>query len=740
MMVGFRWRGALSVLALGCLASLSGAEEIWRVDGGRTSISFNTALAKDLGLRINKIEQTAKPVSDMEDPVGFRVNPGSNYEFRVRQGAHREIIGGTIVQDGGFTLGSMRKSLQLKGFSVGARGIIGSDGYVLYSPATGTTPLFTISHVQQSFDPKTGSVGMGYADLEITPQLAKLLEKGDVAGTVIGSITIEGHATKLRGMDTVPPPPGGGPDLATDVKLEDMSGLSYQGHIGTYPTGRTAFAMSTTSCNNSATVNIDWYSPNQGGSPMDTRHPYIMQNLYRLSNGRFEQIGWAWAKHGFFATNASSCAGGSCAGGGGSILKPKCTDTYGVGNNNDRNYLGPRDEINGLTGVWNNMNSFFAMYSGNVWNSAHGSGWNAIDHRLEVNDADLTNSSGTDQLFYEANYVCKDDIDTYNNIGSRRTTISWSGTSYNVSTNDAQIFGPAVQNRWPGSSNSIAQPRTDGDAWVAVKVTDNGNGTWHYDYAVYNHTLDRAIREFAIPIQMGATVSNYGYHDLDTNTANDWVAVNSGGVIRFVGPDFATNPTGNALRFSRMFNFRFDANVGPVSSIATLGLFRPGSFSNVTATTTGPAYDYVGPWGYTVIQGVQTGGSLASLMAVDNDRLLDQLDELTPNGEIEFVGRSTAATASEFRFKVVARASRTDMIQQIQLFNYTSTAFETLDSRGSTLNDSTAEVVVTTNPARFIAGGDLTVKSRILWTPTAEVDGFDGWGTAVNQAVWKTTP
>jgi hypothetical protein len=36
-------------------------------------------------------------------------------------------------------------------------------------------------------------------------------------------------------------------------------------------------------------------------------------------------------------------------------------------------------------------------------------------------------------------------------------------------------------------------PGTDGRAFVAYKVTNPSAGVWHYEYAVYNMNLDRAI-------------------------------------------------------------------------------------------------------------------------------------------------------------------------------------------------------------------------------------------------------
>ena len=55
--------------------------------------------------------------------------------------------------------------------------------------------------------------------------------------------------------------------------------------------GATGFAIGTESCN-VGTCELDWLS----GTPF---HPVIAQNMFRLHEGRFEQIGTGWLKHGF---------------------------------------------------------------------------------------------------------------------------------------------------------------------------------------------------------------------------------------------------------------------------------------------------------------------------------------------------------------------------------------------------------------------------------------------------------
>src|SRR5437870_2895041 len=76
-----------------------------------------------------------------------------------------------------------------------------------------------------------------------------------------------------------------------DVIVGDLPDVSnYGGALSKH-----AFAVGTTSCNLGDTQ-LAWVDCSSG--PNCNQHPVISQNMYRLSNGRFEQIGQAWLKHG----------------------------------------------------------------------------------------------------------------------------------------------------------------------------------------------------------------------------------------------------------------------------------------------------------------------------------------------------------------------------------------------------------------------------------------------------------
>src|SRR4029079_13594853 len=55
-------------------------------------------------------------------------------------------------------------------------------------------------------------------------------------------------------------------------------------------------------------------------------------------------------------------------------------------------------------------------------------------------------------------------------------------------------------------------PGTDGRGFIAYKVTGPVAGIWHYEYAITNQNLDRAIQSFSVPLGCGIAVSNLGFH------------------------------------------------------------------------------------------------------------------------------------------------------------------------------------------------------------------------------------
>lgn len=91
--------------------------------------------------------------------------------------------------------------------------------------------------------------------------------------------------------------------------------------------------------------------------------------MFRLKDGRFEQIGQSWLKHAFCGTNESLCGTcpvenqTSCG-----SLAVGCSDPYGAYLNTKYPIfhlrLGPKSDVNAATVDGNDIASFVAMYVG----------------------------------------------------------------------------------------------------------------------------------------------------------------------------------------------------------------------------------------------------------------------------------------------------------------------------------------------------------------------------------------
>ena len=595
---------AIAFAALVLLASLgrvAAAEEVWKVRSGQVVFHFNVALLRDLGIDVKVDGADAVSLGEevmIEQPNWtFTLGKGSDLEFRAEYGivevsgarsGSLRTSGGLLLRDRASGRHTQLDHLELVAgatLGTGAEGEGGADPLLLRSATTHEVFCELIQSMYR-FSPKERNLAIHYLNARISESWARAIGRPDLAGWFVGTAEVRAEAQMLSSTPPLNPPYQphfyGGPPDTVDVSLGILSSISLAGREGTFPTGRNGLTMSTTSCN-LGNVDVPWLQP------MQEDHPVIAMALYRLLNGRLEQIGVSWLKHGFFALSNNQCT--TCEHpSDGSFLGVGCSDTYGTSNNSNRSYLGPRSEVDAYKGTWNCTGSHFAGGVPDCTRRHDGSDPHGpTDHRLLVADADLNNSGAT--YYYEAYYVIHGDADLHNNWGSRRCTMSWTGSTWNFitpSSNNALLWGPALE-RWGELRTTVAAGPGDGDVVLAVQTTDLGGGVYHYEYALLNTTSNRQIRSFSIPVAGVANLTNLGFHDNDLNPATDWQVTVENGTITWSAPTYAEDPNANALVFGYMFNFRFDADAAPVAAEATLGPFKPGVSGDVTAATRGPS-------------------------------------------------------------------------------------------------------------------------------------------------------
>jgi len=387
-----------------------------------------------------------------------------------------------------------------------------------------------------------------------------------------------GFAVVVVSLTTVSMAADSDASIGPDITTFDVYGPELFGTVG----GKTAYAVGTESCNRGDEP-AEWDS----GS---NQHPVIAQNLYRLKDGRLEQIGMSWLKHGFLSLNQSECDTCVYPPLGGSQLGIGCSDPYWASLNGSQDRLGPRHEVNPFTGDFPAAHS---LPTGDL----------TLKGRLVVDTADVQPSTNPGARFFaEGQYVAADEAAAGNGENSasyREESISSSLLMTDVgSTFESSPAIYAWQEADPAVAIREIRVPEEGLFIVAAVARDNGDGTWRYEYAVYNLNSHRAAQSFTVPILPDAVITNVGFHDVDYHSGEpyvdtDWtIAVDNGaGIVNWSSETYAVNPNANALRWGTMYNFWFDADQEPIQDSATLGLFLDGTPGSVLTTVPAPSVD-----------------------------------------------------------------------------------------------------------------------------------------------------
>jgi hypothetical protein len=469
--------------------------------------------------------------------------------------------------------------------------------------------FFNIEGHQYDYDANAQLLSIKDGSLLISQEFAQALGRPSGTGSVVGKISIGTSmqpveiATIVNGtLQSVTMPslqrapsvgeqaaqPSAGTIKGPDVIVGDLPSVEQGGSSGTF----VGLGVGTTSCN-AGQEPLHWFSlPNND-------HPVIPQNLYRMSGGtsnneRFEQIGQSWLKHAFLALEGDDCGFGCSTSGctTGSNLCSGCSDPYSAGLNYSQNGLGSRAWVNPFTGA----------FPGSPSPADHtGHNHTGTSHRVTVAMSDLNTTLNPGATYFaEGQYVTPHEYawcqthpgqcNMYNNVSYRQFSVSGT-TNFTFSPLGSTVRSTPAIFAWTGATITKLEPDpgNDGIAFVGSKVTNPSEGVWHYEYAIYNENLDRAIQSFAVPT--GRRVRNIGFHapPQEPGWANDgtvgnagysstpWTSVVTGGSLSWSCETLAQDPNANAIRWGTLYNFRFDSNRPPQDAFAVIGFFKTGA-------------------------------------------------------------------------------------------------------------------------------------------------------------------
>ena len=362
--------------------------------------------------------------------------------------------------------------------------------------------------------------------------------------------------------------PGETPDIIVgDVGWDDDTFVHRWGTIG----GITAYSFAGTSCN-VGTCWADWFET-------DNTHPVIAQNVFKLKDGRFQQVGQSWIKHSWGADTGSMC--GTCNPGDDSHMGVNCSDLYSddAGGNGRQNRLGDKAFVDAYTG-------YYPFPQINL-----GQTGNAIYKRLQVHNFDLDPASNPGaKYFAEMQYIQYQDASNgrgENNASYRPLTVTGNSQDgiYTLTMAEHTIVGQPAIMAWKAADPSVtitsASLPNDGKLFLGTKVTYLGSGVWRYEYAIQNLNAAQAPLALSIPIPAGTTVSGSSFHDVEYHSGamqdnTNWARTTSATAVQWKANTLLFDGMiANALRWGTLYNFRVDANAGPGMHALLLGYNEP---------------------------------------------------------------------------------------------------------------------------------------------------------------------
>jgi hypothetical protein len=508
-----------------------------------------------------------------------------------------------------------------------------------------------------------------------------------------------------------------------DVIVGDIPAIARYGSSAT----ETAFAIGTTSCN-IGNAQLAWISNSN-------RKPVITQNMYRVKDGRIEQIGMSWLKHGWFALQQSLC--GSCIPSGtGSWLGVGCSDPYSAGNNANQSDLGPRSEVNATTGVFS-------------WPKRNLPSTGPLDGRLRVRTNDINpNLNQGARYFVESQYVHPDDAsagNALNNASYREVFVSPISGGWTMSTSGSAPtvrMQPAIyawQRVHPDVELYTVDVPGDGRIIVGVRTTTlPGGAGYHTEFAVENLNSHQSVRSFGVKYG-SSVIANPGFSDVDYQfepySGADWTPLIVGEHIEWATQTFAANQNANALRWNTLYSFRCDSELPPRK--ITLGMFRPGVVQEMSIDL----IETVAPESHR-LTGQVAEGSFEDIFESDGN-----LFKLSPSTRlkkptVELLLETTSLTnqPTDMAFRLnscLSEGKFEDINQVISLMNQNRGDWEAIDIRPAARSPETIEITPTGDFRRFVHAKTGEVKAKIEWIdPNQRPRHPFVWTIDIDQAVW----
>ncbi len=543
----------------------------WQADGGQIHFRFNHDLLKDWGIQVNSTSKQTKVIKGLEHQT-HHIRNTSALTLQAPFGVLEGVPEGTLQLVGGLEWNTLQKQMIHNNLRIvtTTKHLNVGEMISLLVVSEDNTPLFVLDNIHTELDKKNNQFHARRMDIRVTKEFAKLLGEPLLTGLVIGEAHMENNLTippeyaSIKGVPTCPNDRPLWPDSknTADVALINMTWQQVR-NLGN---GNFVFAPNAT-LKNVGEADVAWYGKFTGNyDPYNnSQHPFLFWSAYREVDGRFEQIGLSGIKHAFYTLNTNCTY--NC--GNNHILYKGCEDVYSVSNNDGGSYLGPKEELEAFTGIWEEVGSFFDQDGNGIQDNISN---NTDENRLIVHDSDIIDSNN--DFYFSAWYLIRDDINIFNTMGHRSYDLisnqqgtAWSfnnpGTLFPGPASDAYVTPNTTAQDLMSASYRSLQPQ-EGHLTVAVKVIELEDGLYRYNYMVENHDYDPQVSEIEVTLPAFASYADFVWSDIDHDENNDWQ------VIRQEDKLILSSINGNYIDWGMLFSFSFTTNVPPEIGTLTL--------------------------------------------------------------------------------------------------------------------------------------------------------------------------
>lgn len=146
----------------------------------------------------------------------------------------------------------------------------------------------------------------------------------------------------------------------------------------------------------------------------------------------------------------------------------------------------------------------------------------------------------------------------------------------------------------------------------------------------------------------------------------------------------------------------------------------------------------INPASYSIFRGVYISGDVNSLGSSDNN-YLDVKRGFVANGgenpvDVTVVGQGSVGAVNKVKVHIETHANTPGLTQYLYLWNYSSNAWDVVDTRSGPTSDTAVDVTITSGAANYVSAGD-EVKARIGLKPTGLLSN-SAWHGYIDQVHW----